>query len=312
MNIRLTIDKIKLALQKRLRMNKPNGRCFAAWKARGYEQNPEVTVVMESHNKSLQIIHVVKKLREYPLIEIIVVDDGSSLEHTERLAKFLTRGNEFLVRANDLYENVMYNKCIRMAQADYVILMQDDDDIQSLEFITEGLQLMRKYPDMVFLGGKDGFEVEFLEGDGKSHSLEENLQLPLESLRRAKAGRIVGGGTVKEGPGKDGRFCFVEAVNRAPMWVNRRLFMEHIREIPHSFAPFQYDDYEVCLRAWLCGLQVGAYDAHFSSLSAGGMRLWNGPFTSEQIRRNGPQLYDLYRNRIDEIRKMVENANRQL
>ena len=300
MNISLQIDKIRLALLKRLgKGNKPNGRSFAAWEARGYQYAPEITVVLESHNKSLQIMHVVEKLREYPSIEIIVIDDGSSFEHTERLAKFLTRGNEFMLRANDLYENVMYNKCIRMAQSQYVVLMQDDDDFDSLDFLTEGLRLMKEHPQMVFLGGKDGFEVEFLEGDGNHHSLEENLVLPMESLQRAKAGRLLSG---------DGQFRFVEAVNRAPMWVNRTIFLEHIKEIPHSFAPFQYDDYEVCLRAWLCGLQVGSYDAHFHSLSAGGMRLWNNAFAQEQMRRNGPQLYDLYRTRIDEIRAMVKSA----
>lgn len=301
MNIQLTLDKVKLALQKRLgKTKKPNGRSFAAWQARGYQYKPDVTVVMESHNKSLQIMHVVEKLRQYPSIEIIVIDDGSDFEHTERLAKFLTRGNEFLLRANDLYENVMYNKAIRMAQSDYVCLMQDDDDIASLDFIYQGLHLMREHPHMVFLGGKDGFDVKFLEGDGKQHTLEENLTLPLENLQRAVAGDIVSG---------DGQFRFVVAVNRAPMWVNRRLFLEHIKEIPHSFAPFQYDDYEVCMRAWLCGLQVGSYDAQFSSLSAGGMRLWNNAFTQEQMRRNGPQLYRLYRSEIDEIREKVAKAN---
>lgn len=303
MNIQLTIDKIKLALQKRMGKSKPNGRTHAAWEARGYRNEPEVSVIMESHNKSLQICHVVEKLRQHPSIEIVVIDDGSSLDHTERLAKFLTRGNEFLVRANDLYENVMYNKCIRFVQSDYIILMQDDDDIESLDWIDEGLKLMKQHPKMAVLGGKDGFDVEFLEGDGKAHSVEENAVLPLEDIRRGKAGNILSG---------DGKFRFVPAVNRAPMWINRKLFIEHLHNIKFSFAPFQYDDYELCLRSWLCGLQVGSYDAHFSSLSAGGMRLWNNAFTQEQMRRNGPQLYELFHDHIDAINQKVAEANAQL
>ncbi len=303
MSIQLTIDKIKLAIQKRMGKSKPNGRTFAAWQARGYRNEPEVSVIMESHNKSLQICHVVEKLRQHPSIEIIVIDDGSSLEHTERLAKFLTRGNEFLVRANDLYENVMYNKCIRFVQSDYIILMQDDDDIESLTWIDEGLRLMKKYPKMSVLGGKDGFDVMFLEGDGKAHSVEENAVLPLEDIRRGKAGDILSG---------DGKFRFVPAVNRAPMWINRKLFIEHLYNIKFSFAPFQYDDYEICLRSWLCGLQVGSYDACFSSLSAGGMRLWNNAFTQEQMRRNGPQLYELFHDKMDEIHQKVNEANDQI
>lgn len=302
MNLLLTIDKIRLALQKRLGGKKTakGGKSFAAWQSRGYNNTPEVSVIIESHNKSLQVMHVVEKLRQWQSIEIIVIDDGSDMEHTQRLAESLTRGNEFLIRANDLYENVMYNKALRFAQSDYIALLQDDDDFDSLQWLSEALTLMRQHEQMVFLGGMDGFDVEFLDGDGKEHTLEENLSLPLESIRRAKAGTILSG---------DGQFRFVPAVNRAPMFVNRKLFLQHLHDIPFSYAPFQYDDYEVCLRAWLCGLEVGSYSANFRSLAAGGMRLWNNAFTQEQMRRNGPQLYYSFKDKMAEIRDKVEKAN---
>lgn len=301
MDILLTIDKIKAALQKRFGSKKPkSGKSFAAWQSRGYNNSPEVSVIIESHNKSLQVMHVVEKLRQWPSIEIIVIDDGSDKEHTERLAAGLTRGNEFLVRANDLYENVMYNKCIRFAQGNIVALLQDDDDFESLDWLGEAIRLMNEHKDMVVLGGQDGFDIEFLEGDGKEHTLEENLTLPLDQIRRAKAGKVYS---------KVESFRFVPAVNRAPMFINRALFLEHLGNIPFSYAPFQYDDYEICLRAWLCGLKVGLFDARFFSLSAGGMRLWNNAFTQEQMRRNGPQLYYQFKDRMEEIRHLVGQMN---
>ena len=107
----------------------------------------------------------------------------------------------------------------------------------------------------------------------------------------------------------DGCFRFVEAVNRAPMFVNRGLFAEFLHDIPFEYAPFQYDDYEICLRAWLMGLQVGSYSAGFKSLSAGGMRLWNGAFTQEQMRRNGPRLYRAFKAEAGRIAALVEEAN---
>ena len=90
--------------------------------------------------------------------------------------------------------------------------------------------------------------------------------------------------------------------------------VEGLREegIDYRFAPFQSDDYELCLRAWSCGLQVGWYDAHFTSLSAGGMRLYNNAFTREMTRRNAPLLYDLYHDQTDSIRQMVAEANNKL
>ena len=301
MDLLLSLDKIRLALLKRVgRGRRVSGKSYAAWCARGYVNAPEVSVVIESHNKSLQVMHVVEKLRRWPSIEIVVVDDGSDVEHTVRLARGLTRGNEFLVRANDLYENVMYNKCIRFAQAPVVVLLQDDDDFDNLDWLAEGLRLMREFPRMVVLGGQDGFRVRFHDGDGVCHSLEENLSLPLDMVQRATAGEIVSG---------DGCFRFVEAVNRAPMFINRGLFAEFLHDIPFEYAPFQYDDYEICLRAWLMGLQVGSYSAGFKSLSAGGMRLWNGAFTQEQMRRNGPRLYRAFKAEAGRIAALVEEAN---
>lgn len=300
MNIGLAIDKIRLAIKKRCGgEQKKSGKSFAAWKARGFVNEPEVSVVIESHNKSLQVMHIVEKLRSHPSIEIIVIDDGSDIEHTHRLASSLTRGNEFLVRANDLYENVMYNKCIKFAQAPIVALLQDDDDFDNLDWLTKAIELMHQHPKMVILGGQDGFTVKFHDGDGIKHTLEENLELPLESVRRATADKILS---------TDGQFRFVPAVNRAPMFINRDLFAQHLKDIPFSYAPFQYDDYEICLRAWLMGLQVGSYSAGFKSLSAGGMRLWNNKFAQEQMRRNGPQMYDTFKDRYCEVEKLCSEA----
>lgn len=282
MDIRLTIDKIKLALQKRSKVTQ-NKKSYAGWLSRGYNNAPEVSIILESHNKSLQIMHVVEKLRQYPSAEIIVIDDGSDAEHTQRLAAGLTGGSEFLIRANDLYENVMYNKTIRFANADYVALLQDDDDFDNLDWITEAVNLMKANPSMVILGGCEGVDVTFEDDKGYAHG--KHYDHP-------------------------DHFCFVPTVNRAPMWINKPLFTQHLHDIDFNYAPFQMDDYELCLRAWLCGLQVGWYDARFHSLSVGGMRLWNNAFTQEQMARNGAQLYATYKDRMDEIYQRIAECKR--
>ena len=104
-------------------------------------------------------------------------------------------------------------------------------------------------------------------------------------------------------------FAFVPAVNRAPMWVNKELFERYIHHINFDLAPFQYDDYDVCIRAWLCGLQVGYYSAGFKSLSAGGMRLWNRDIALRQMVHNSKLLYEIYQDKRDEIQENVNKAN---
>lgn len=284
MEFRLFLDKVKLALTKRVVKKKQ--KCYADWAAKGYVNEPLVTFIIQSHNKSLQVMHIVDKLRSYPKAEILVIDDGSELVHHDRLSRYLVRANEFLVRANDLYENVMYDKTIRMANGRYIALMQDDDDFKDLTWVDRAIHLFEQYPQMAILGGKDGMDFAI---DKQQKRFEI---VPYTDSASAD-------------------FRFVAHVDRAPMWINKVLYMEKLKHIDFSFAPFQFDDIELCLRAWLEGYQVGWYKTEFSSLSAGGMRIWNNTFTAEQCRKNIQRLYELYadngfviHNRIEQFIRM--------
>lgn len=283
--MKLLIDKIRLALQKRLKLTQ-NQKTYAMWVAKGYINTPIVSFILQSHNKSLQIEHIVHKLRKYPKCEIIVIDDGSDKPHSIRLTKLLTRANEFLIRSNDLYENVMYDKTIRFANGKYIALLQDDDDFENLDWIDQAIHYFEQNPRLAILGGKNGLDIVFEEEKKHGHGGKYALQ--------------------------NASFSFVPAVNRAPMWINKTLFIEHLKHIDFSFAPFQFDDYELCARTWLSGLQVAWYNAYFKSLSVGGMRLWNSAFTTEQSTRNGHKLYELYHNRIEEIHELVDLSNKSL
>ena len=286
LDIRLFIEKLKLSFQKRTQIVQTK-KGYATWLAKGYVKEPLVSIVLQSHNKSLQIKHILPKLRAWGgALEIIIIDDGSDITHTQSLAEALTGANEFLVRANDLYENVTYDKTIRFANGKYIALLQDDDDFDDASWIDKAVEYFDKHPQLAVLGGKDGLDIAF----------EHDKQ-------------IAHGGKKADG---DKEFQFVVSVNRAPMWLNKELFCRHLRHIDFSFAPFQFDDYELCARAWLQGLQVGWYNAQFKSLSVGGMRLWNGSFTQEQTQRNGKRLYAMYADKIDEIHNKVEACNAML
>lgn len=288
MNYRLFLDKIRLALLKRSgKAQKKGGRNYEAWRAKGHIKQPMVSFIVQSHNKSLQVCHFLPELRKYADSEIIVIDDGSSPEHAQRIVEALTGANEFMVRANDLYENIMYDKCLRFANGRFVALLQDDDDIRGTEWIERALGHFTRHQDMVILGGFGASNLTFCTEDDGSRNF------------RAKDAR-------------QGDFSFAMTVNRAPMWINRELYMQHLRHIDYNLAPFQNDDYELCLRAWTCGLKVGWYRVDFPSLSVGGMRLYNDKFIAEMMRRNAPQIYDRYISKEESIRHAVEEANSSL
>ncbi|MBQ3362106.1 MAG: glycosyltransferase, partial [Prevotella sp.] len=178
------------------------------------------------------------------------------------------------------------DKAIRMANGKYIALMQDDDDFNDISWTEEAVRLFEKYPKMVILGGKWGLHVQFDQANQKGCGKRQDMG--------------------------DSKFQFVHAVNRAPMWINKPLYEQHLHHIDFRFAPFQYDDDELCLRSWLNGLQVGWYDAQFFSLTSGGMRLWNSAFTQEQMERNGKLLFQLYADKMAGINQQVEACNKTL
>lgn len=284
MNIRLLFDRAYWAFFKRTRKKKQ--KSYEDWAAKGYNNSPKVSFIIQSHNKSNSVIHIVKQLRNYANGEIIVIDDGSTLEHTKRLSRFLDKGNEFLIHANDLYENVMYDKAIRFSNGKFIVLMQDDDQITDMDWLTRGLEYFWKYPEMVILGGFNG--VGFIIDEEKKWGYADEY-----------TDRNI----------YDDKFAFVHSVNRAPMLINKVLYSEHLKHFDFSFAPFQCDDTEVCLRAWLKGLKVGWYNAGFKSMMAGGMRIWNNEFTGFQELKNRGKLYQMYEPHINRITKLVEEAN---
>lgn len=265
--MRLFTEKLRLAVLKRLGLHSQK-KNYAAWAAKGYRNEPLITFVFQTHNKSVAMEHLVPKLRKVANAEIIVIDDGSSLEHTQRLAQLLTGANEFLLRANDLYENITYDRCLRLANGKYVALLQDDDDWDNLDWVSDALRHFSDHPRLAILGGKNALEQTFCD---------DTQTFKSEAIR----------------PPEGVDFWYCTAVNRAPMWIHRETFLSHLKHIDFRFAPFQYDDDELCSRAWLCGLEVGWYDAHFRSLTAGGMRLWNKAFTEEQMKKNARLLYTL-------------------
>ena len=84
-------------------------------------------------------------------------------------------------------------------------------------------------PEWSFWEAKNGLDIAFEDADRYAH----------------------GGPSMQQGD-----FSFVTSVNRAPMWIHKELFRQHLHHIDFSFAPFQFDDSKLCARAWLNGLQV--------------------------------------------------------
>lgn len=86
MNIQLWLSKVYYALLKKNKIQN-NGKSYESWLSKGYINAPEVSFIIQSHNKSIQVKHIVNKLRQWPDSEIIIIDDGSDQNHVRTVAK---------------------------------------------------------------------------------------------------------------------------------------------------------------------------------------------------------------------------------
>jgi hypothetical protein len=114
--------------------------------------------------------------------------------------------------------------------------------------------------------------------------------------------------------GRINTFQFAQTVCWAPMFVHRQLFLDNIKNIDQSYAPFMWDYSEICLKAWLLGLKVGWFPAklNFGALGVGGMRIWNQELHNRQDEINVSKLYKTYGNKFQKIDSLVTKANNLL
>jgi GT2 family glycosyltransferase len=246
-----------------------------------YNSQPRVTAVVQLFNKRQNIETIVAALLSSPIDEIIVIDDGSSDGAIEILPRLLTGKNHFIIRSNDLFEVRTYSRALDFARGEIVALLQDDDLPPSDGlWVEEALALFDRYPKLAVLGGRDGLKLK-LSRDPNSPP----------SLTYSPVNHRKGGST-------ELAFTFVDFVNRAPMLL-RRDAIQRLGGIDNTFAPFQCDDVDLCLRTWKAGLQVGMYSTGFvRDVGMGGMRLFNAGSLPEQARKNWEIIYHRYGNDV--------------
>jgi glycosyltransferase involved in cell wall biosynthesis len=246
-----------------------------------YNDRPRVTAVVQLFNKRENIEAIVAALIAAPIGEIIVIDDGSSDGALEVLPRLLTGKNHFIIRSNDIFEVRTYSRALDFARGEIVALLQDDD-LPPLDglWVQEALELFGRHPKLSILGGRNGLALRLKDDPASGQSITYNQV------------------DCREGQRSEIPFTFVDVVNRAPMLLRRDVIVR-LGGIDNTFAPYQCDDVDLCLRAWRAGLQVGLYSANFvRDVGMGGMRLFNADSQPGQVKKNWKIIYDRYANDI--------------
>jgi len=252
------------------------------WFSRPINKTPLVSFVINTHNMSRQVIEIVRKLRTYPDAEIIVVEDGSEFPHTDALVRELTGENEFLLRANDLFEVLTCDRAFYFARGRYIAMLQDDDGFPSTNtWIDQAMALFEIHPKLAILGGRYDIDIRFEEGKKGG-----SVVLPGESFR------------------------FVQSVVAAPMWLDRRVFLE-LGGFDDDFAPCMFSEAEICFRGWLAGYQVGWYPPLLESCASTTKqrRTKKRPITNGFATINFEKLRVKFADELAVIDEMVRRAN---
>lgn len=277
-----------------------------------YVDGPSVTAVIQFFNKKNNIERIITNLILSGVREIIAIDDGSIDGSYEVWPRLLNRKNDFLLRCNDIYEIRAYDRAIRMSNGDITVLLQDDDiPPGDSSWLDNALSLFANFPKMTILGGLQG--VSILPADpGDANIIYPTEDVPIYSYPGLHKYEIISKPQFID-PKTRIPFQFVETVNRAPMLIRTKIFLEE-GGMPMEYAPVMGDDAAVSLRTWKQGGQVGLYQCNFQrNVSRGGIREFNQGFAQKQAGDNWRKLYSDYSKEIanGEIRESVRKNNNE-
>ncbi len=269
---------------KRVKADKRRRRSSAS----KYHDRPRLAFIVQSFNRISNIEQLIEGLRGLGDHELIVCEDGSLDGSHEKWMSYLTRPNDFLIHSNDLHEIRILDRAIRLARADIVCLVQDDDLIpRETGWLESGLERFADNPSLAILGGFMGFESFHPDP--------------------AKAKPIWGGD----------EFRFVHHVNIGPYFI-RRTSYEALGGWEYSFSdvgePGICFDNELCLRAWMNDYKVGYRFVPFKGPAGhyaadGGTVLFSNAVRMRNSVRNSDTIFKMYGPHAGRIDRLVAAAN---
>lgn len=129
---------------------------------------PRVTAIVQSYNHHDNVSNITKSLKRANAVdEIIVNEDGSTDGSLYEWKSALLDNNDFIIRSNNLHELRSYNRALRIASGDIIVLLRSNDRLPVTdEWIRNAQQLFAALPDLGVLGGYIGQTWNYDSGIG--------------------------------------------------------------------------------------------------------------------------------------------------
>jgi GT2 family glycosyltransferase len=275
-----------------------------------YVEAPTMSLVIQSFNHRRNIATIVERVRRTDAQELIVCEDGS-VDGSERAwREALDRPNEFVIMSNDLHEIRTYNRAISYARGEFVGVMQDDDLPPADPcWLSDAIALLCAYPKLGIVGCFGGWAHAY---DDPDRVVLTHVGPPMNGPAREAINPIRFRDPHTEIP-----FTFVEAVCIGPVFFRRSVFEELGGFDTGLSAPGEsgvWLDYELCVRAWLAGYEVGYYEALGFTRHVGGQGTFTFAPESRLVNheRNRAIVDERYRDPIAIVRATINECNGRL
>lgn len=269
-----------------------------------------MSLVIQSFNHRGNIATIVERLRQTEAQELIVCEDGSVDGSDRAWREALDRPNEFVILSNDLHEIRTYNRAISYARGEFVAVMQDDDlPPADPGWVSDAIALLRAHAKLGMVGCWGGWAHAYGDPD---RVILTHVGPPMNVPAREAVNPIK-----LCDPHTGIPFTFVEAVCIGPVFFRRSVFEELGGFDTGLSSPGEsgvWLDYELCVRAWLAGYEVGYYEALPFTRHVGGQGTFMFAPESRIVNheRNRAIVDERYRDRIAGVRATIDECNGRL
>ena len=204
-----------------------------------------MSAILLSFNHDYRVKKLCERLHKSSFEEIIICEDGSIDKSMNLWLSSLHNKNHYILRSNDIHELRTYEKAIRMSEAEFICLLQDDDVLpENNNWINQAEFLFKKYPKLAVLGGARGRNIDFNTTWGYGPQAN-TFPIPFKE------------------PELGEKFMFIENLNIGPYFIRRNVFLElggWNKKCSKAGEPGILFESEFCYRAWEAGYQVALTD----------------------------------------------------